>query len=261
MFSNINEVWGKKDPVRQISEKISKGILPNKDPYHEIFQMPKSQKESHNEKIIPLQNATIDDNERKDPEPTDQSYDLASDSKYSLLSDTDLGPIGDEKRINNSNELHRIINSPLDYSKEHHRIQNSPKPVLKKKKKDNNANFDMLTSEDVSMSLTDWKVDSDDEPSSAISALERSKCSKVAHHLKKCNRCSKKLKKLINNKLNAKYKDLLIDKHITHTSAQQLQPVASVPAFSDSFKETLLIVVAAIIVIFILFLIAKSFSK
>ena len=240
MFSNINEVWGKKgldgsqpkgDPVRQISEKISKGLF-QKDPYHEIYNMPKSQKEAQEIKLSA-------------PEPTDQSYDLASDSKYSLLSDTDLAPFGDE-----------VVNKPVS----------SPKPVLKnplnKKKDKSSKSFDMLTSEDISMSLTDFRsVDSDEFSSDAsVSVLERKKCSKVAHHLKKCPRCSRKLKKIINNKLNSKYKDLLMSKQLNQPLNIQSVPTVQ-SSFSDSFKETLLIIVGAIIVLFILFLIARSFSK
>jgi len=250
MFSNINEVWGKKDPVRQISEKISQGILPNKDPYHQIYNMPKSQKEAK-EEDRPHKSSV--------PQPTDQNYDLASDSKYSLLSDTDLGPLNGESRLS-----HDDAAVP----------KSSPKPALKKKSRSNDsdrerktASFDMLTSEDVEMSLTDWKSDdSESLTMSSASAIEHKKCSKVAHHLKKCHRCSKKLKKLINNKLNNKYKDFLINKHINQPRLEQPNLTLAAPhptqsAFNDSFKETLLIVVGAIIIIFVLFLIAKTFSK
>lgn len=86
-----------------------------------------------------------------------------------------------------------------------------------------------------------------------------SKCSFSIKHLNKCDNCYLKLKQLINKKVNEKFDNILLENKF-----KQLQTTFVPPSYdqrSDSWKETLVIMVGAIIAIFLIFMIVKIFYK
>jgi len=92
-----------------------------------------------------------------------------------------------------------------------------------------------------------------------------SRCSYSVKHLDKCARCTAQLNKLINKKVKEKINDIFLDINMTQLKMNNInQPppqVAPPTTISDSWKETLIIMVGAVIAIFIIFLITKSFNK
>ena len=97
----------------------------------------------------------------------------------------------------------------------------------------------------------------DTDTSNILDTAEDSKCSYSSKHLKKCDRCYYKLKKLVDNNINKKIEDIILDNKMkqleTFSQTQQLQK----PTQSDSWKETLIIVIGAVIAILIILLIFK----
>lgn len=113
------------------------------------------------------------------------------------------------------------------------------------------------------------KYDSDTNPSLSDS-IDTSRCNYSIKHLKKCDRCYDKLKNLINNKVNKKFDEIILDtkmKQLQNPSSMSQLPILQQPIaipqsnHSDSWKETLIIVIGAIIAMFIIFLIVKAIHK
>lgn len=80
---------------------------------------------------------------------------------------------------------------------------------------------------------------------------------KVSDH-DKCDKCYDKLKKLINDKINKKFDEFLLEnklKQIQNFSNPQITPQFI------SWRETLIIIIGVLIIVFILFLIFKSVNK
>jgi len=86
------------------------------------------------------------------------------------------------------------------------------------------------------------------------SSPENSECLSVTNHLKNCNKCYAQFKKLIDKKVNNKLHDIMLFNNLNR------QPTTDIQS-SDSWKETLIIVVGAVIVIFILYMITNSLNK
>lgn len=89
-----------------------------------------------------------------------------------------------------------------------------------------------------------------------------SRCNYSIKHLEKCDRCYDRLRKLINSHVNRKFDELMLDSKLKQLqniplTTQMFQP----NNHSDSWKETLIIVIGAIIAIFIIFLIVKALNK
>lgn len=91
-----------------------------------------------------------------------------------------------------------------------------------------------------------------------------SRCTYSVRHLSKCQKCSKKLNRLINKKVNEKINDILLNdrlnqiKNIRDTPSL---PKSDVSGLSDTWKDTLIIIIGAIIAIFIIYLTTKSLCK
>lgn len=94
-----------------------------------------------------------------------------------------------------------------------------------------------------------------------------SKCSFSIRHLNKCDRCYSNLRQLINSKVNKKFDELLLENKLKQLRNQISiptviqQPVPYLHYNNSSWKETLIIMVGAIISIFIVFLIVKIIFK
>uniref|UniRef100_A0A6C0CBY3 Uncharacterized protein n=1 Tax=viral metagenome TaxID=1070528 RepID=A0A6C0CBY3_9ZZZZ len=79
-------------------------------------------------------------------------------------------------------------------------------------------------------------------------------CTAVTNHLQNCDRCYAQFKKMVDRKVNDRLHDIMLFSNINRqTDINTTQ--------SDSWKETLIIVVGAVIVIFILYLMTKSLTK
>jgi hypothetical protein len=91
-----------------------------------------------------------------------------------------------------------------------------------------------------------------------------SKCSYMVRHMSKCTRCYDKLNKLVDKRVKEKLNDVFLDYNLYQLkNTPPTQPIVSQPSTdnkSDSWKETLIIVVGAIIAILIIFLITKCFK-
>ena len=91
-------------------------------------------------------------------------------------------------------------------------------------------------------------------------------CSYSIRHLKKCGRCYHRLKKLIDRKIKKKFDDIMLDEKMrqiqsaNHVPVPAYQPLGSF-GLSDAWKETLIIIIGAIIALFIIFLIVRSLNK
>ncbi|XWV25153.1 hypothetical protein QJ856_gp0619 [Tupanvirus deep ocean] len=229
MFSNITEAWNY-DPVKEMTDKLSKGAFRTNTDQSEIFNF-KSQSNNINQTKI------------NNAKPKD-IISLSDGNSLSLLSENTTG----------INTLDSDFGSfaPVNFDK----YSNNKK---KQNKNKHSKRYDSISS-DSDLSSTD--------------SLEESRCDYSVKHLKKCDRCYDRLKKLVNSKVNRKFDEIILD-----TKMKQLQNV-TVPQFpilqqpqaqsyaqniptpnSDSWKETLIIVIGAIIAIFIIFLIVKAMHK
>jgi hypothetical protein len=81
-------------------------------------------------------------------------------------------------------------------------------------------------------------------------------CASVTDHLRKCDRCYAQFKKMIDRKVNDKLHDVMLFSNFNRQSTSTTDTQSS-----DSWKETLIIVVGVVIVIFILYLITKSLNS
>ncbi|AGF85386.1 hypothetical protein QJ854_gp396 [Moumouvirus goulette] len=98
------------------------------------------------------------------------------------------------------------------------------------------------------------------------------KCEHSIKHIKKCNKCYDQLKKIVDNKVSKKMDEIILDNKLKQIQAftpnltQQNNPQNNPQnnhsiINTDSWKETLVIVVGVIIALFIIFLIIKAICK
>ncbi|XWV26415.1 hypothetical protein QJ857_gp0654 [Tupanvirus soda lake] len=228
MFSNITEAWNF-DPVKEMTDKLSKGAFRANTDQSEIFNF-KSQ--SNNINQTKVNNAKTND-----------IISLSDGNSLSLLSENTTG----------INTLDSDFGSfaPVNFDKYSNKKKQNKNKYSKR--------YDSISS-DSDLSSTD--------------SLEESRCNYSVKHLKKCDRCYDRLKKLVNTKVNRKFDEIILDtkmKQLQNVTAPQfpiLQQPQSQPYIqntpnsnSDSWKETLIIVIGAIIAIFIIFLIVKAMHK
>lgn len=109
---------------------------------------------------------------------------------------------------------------------------------------------------------------------------DNNKCENTIKHIKKCNKCYDQLKKLVDTKVNKKIDEIILDNklkqiqaftpNLTQTPSTTIltsaydaytthKPVAT--NITDSWKETLVIVIGIIIALLIIFLIIKAICK
>ena len=219
MFSNITDAWGN-DPVKEITNKLSKGAFQSHTDHEKVFNFKKQNLLQNQKKVNDI--VSLSEN---------MSLSLASEntdaSKNSLFSDvteyTTYAPANYDKYPN----------------KKHKILRGSKHPSI------NSINF----------------TDTDTDTSNILDTVEDSKCTYSTKHLKKCDRCYYKLKKLVDNKINKKIDDIVLDTKMKQLEAfsqnQQQTSLQKNSGTSDSWKETLIIVVGAIIAILIILLIFK----
>lgn len=236
MFSNITEAWSH-DPVKEMTEKLSKGTFQTNIPHSEIFN---------------FKNQSNLDNQNK-------TSSLVKPNELSLSEGNSLSVVSENTPISslsllNTNESDFGSYAPVNFDK----YSTKKKYHIKKNKYD----------------------DSDESESDLSSeSLQNSRCSYSVKHLKKCDRCYNKLKKIVNTKVNKKFDEIILEtkmkqlQNATLPQTQIIQPFQPLQNHlpqqpqnittngSESWKETLIIVIGAIIAIFIIFLIVKALNK
>ena len=226
MFSNIHEAWSK-DPVKEMTSRLNRGDFKNDNEFVNAFKFKDHNNDFNGQSIKPTNDRSSREIpttslKEKDNQHSSRSIDLSSiTSPNNTLS---LSTYSDASSY-----------APVDF------------------KRNKKMKYDFMNSE--SESFTD------------------SKCSYSIKHLKKCGKCYRSLIKLIEKKIKKKMDDVIIDmkfkqlqtQHLSSQpmTSQQLQsaPTVSTPIMSESWKETLIIVMGAIITLFLIFLIVKSLWK
>jgi hypothetical protein len=210
-----------RDPVKEMTNKLSNGAFKTQTDRAEIFNFKDGSNKINNARIG---NKCESDNS------------IFSQSSLDLFSNSNLSPKKNKSHIGSS--LEYTLDS--DYS--------SYAPVNFKKKPYYSKS--LIDSDLFSESITD------------------SKCMYSVKHLKKCDGCYSKLKKMINQKVNKKFDEMMLDMKMKQiqTGMQIPNQIQSVPQyqsnpFSDSWKETLIIMIGALIALFMIFLIVRSLNK
>ena len=224
MFSNINEAW-KNDPVKEITNKLSRGAFSKQNEHTNIFNFKNKSKKD----IVSL-----------------------SDNSLSLLSENTINSDDIIVGKNGSTNGSKIF-SDMEYGP--FAPANLDKYPEKNKKIYHKSKHPSITS----------LSNINSTESNLFDTIEDSRCDYSVKHLNKCDKCYYKLKRMIDNKVNRKYDDMVVNyklQQLQNNTANnnQSHPVQSAPQ-SDSWKETLIIVIGAIIAIFIIFLIVKSIGK
>ena len=225
MFSSIKEAWDK-DPVKDMTRRLKQG---------EFTSPPKS----------PLS--------RRDPDRRD----LDSESSIQSLN------LSSDMNGDHSDSDDNYASISFGGLKSQSKKFKSPfKPSMKTSKQSMKR-----SSKRQSPHLFEMTDDSDESDYDETDQGMTSECGYSMRHLKKCGQCYRKLMKLIDKKVKRKNDDFIFDTKMRQIQSQtpsssQLsnnnnnnQPFINT---NDSFKETLIIVSGAIIVIFIIFLITKS---
>uniref|UniRef100_A0A6C0LRX2 Uncharacterized protein n=1 Tax=viral metagenome TaxID=1070528 RepID=A0A6C0LRX2_9ZZZZ len=130
--------------------------------------------------------------------------------------------------------------------------------------KSEDIDLDSLTGFNAPINFSDHRLKKSDNFSD-FDTVGNSKCSFSVKHLKKCPRCYHKLKEMINKKVDSKTKDLILDykmKQVQNNKSQFSNMTNTQSELSESFKETLIILIGAFIALLLIFLITKSlFSR
>ena len=238
MFSNINEAWGR-DPVKEMTEKLSKGAFQSQTSHSNIFNFKNQNNLINNDKTALKDVVSL------------------SDNSINLLSENTTNSDYSAPSIYSSRDMIKGLSDASEYSS--YAPVNFGKYSKNKKNKLKNSKHPSVTSIDFS--------DTDTSDSNFLDSVEDSRCTYSIKHLKKCDRCYYKLKRMVDSKVNKKIDAILLDtkmKQLQNTTSSTIQP--SVPynqtnGISDSWKEVLIIIIGAIIAIFIIFLIVKSLNK
>jgi hypothetical protein len=222
MFSSINEAWGQ-DPVKDMTRRLKSGEFTRPPEQAQIYKMNKNLSNSKNQ-------------------------DLSTDGDILSLSDQSLrlGSDSDSEDIYGSISFGGFKNSGKNLSRKPQRkIQGRKKHQVKFLQSDTSSPDDFSDSDDYS---------------------EPNECAYSIKHLNKCGHCYRKLIKIIDKKVKQKCDSALLDAKLRQIQNQSVQnpsssPVQSSISNNDSLKETLIIVIGAVIAIFIIFLITKSFGS
>lgn len=164
-----------------------------------------------------------------------------SDESINLLSD-DNNTIDIYSLESNNSTL-----APINFKKNYRILPSKSKETFNIDTSDANIFSDSLQD-----SLQDSLKDS----------LDHSKCSFNTRHLKKCDQCNQKLKNLIDKKVNRKINDIVLEEKMKqlNTVTQNVQSNNQLTR-SDTWKETLIIIIGAVIAIFIILLAFKALNK
>ena len=244
MFSNITDAWTH-DPVREISDKLSKGAFRDNTEQSKIFNFKNQPKEKTNPK---------------------DTLSLSDVNSISLLSEN----IVSNNHAYYSESDFKSNFAPVNFDK-----------YSRKKHQQKRPNRNLVSSESVergdrlslgSIIPTGSRGDRVWNSDLVSESCTDSRCNYSSKHLKRCDRCHSKLKKMINTKVNEKFDEMILESKLKQLQNANLAPtVIQQPASlrdqpqnntsSDSWKETLILIIGAIIAIFIIFLLVKSIAS
>jgi hypothetical protein len=210
MFSNIHEAWNK-DPVKEMTDRLNRGEFKSEPDLVNAFKF-----KDHNNNL----NGQSCGGNKASPPVRDSVKSISLQDSLKLESSDPMLSLS-------TYSAPESLYAPVNFKKKH-------------------MDYDLLTSETDTMSLTD------------------SKCSYSIKHLRKCGRCYRSLIKLVEKKIKKRIDDAVIDMKFKQLQSQHLtaapQP-APTTIVSDSWKETLIIVFGAVITMFLIFLIVRSLWK
>jgi hypothetical protein len=171
-------------------------------------------------------------------------------------SDSSLNLLSEDMSVGQNMQTKYSSCSPVKFKSN---AKLKPKPILKAEPR----NAIGIEPDTNSIDFSEFETTAMDETTSPVRMID-SKCTYTVRHLDKCPRCADKLNRLIDKKVKEKVNDMFLDFNLNqlrmaHTNHQP--PVSeSTSSKSDSWKETLIIVVGTIIAILIIFLITKCFK-
>lgn len=219
MFSNIHEAWNK-DPVKEMTSRLNSGEFKNEDDFTNVFKF-----KDHNNNIN-----------------TQNSF---ATHKPTQIGDTDINTVSlklSDLNVPSKKNLGLSSDNALSLS-------TYTGPSARKSSK--MTNYDFLNSDEHSVF-----------DSVSQSPYFDTKCSYSIKHLKKCGKCYRALLKVIEKKIKKRIDDVVIDLKFKQIQSQHLnattQPSNTNFNMTDSWKETLIIVLGAIITMFLIFLIVRS---
>ena len=245
MFSSIDEAWDN-NPVKEITNKLTNGSF-NKDQsnHTDIYKFKKN---------------------------------ISDEKKSAINSDSGINLLTEDMSIGQNFQTNFSSCSPVKFKNKakstrtnsNSRFNNIPSVEFSEFETTIGSNNMSTTDKTTGCSGPSGKTTGCSGPSGKITPLNitATDCSFSIRHLNKCNKCSSQLNKLINKKVKEKINDLFLDINLNQIKLGQLnqQPLpqlqlAPQTGLSDSWKETLIIIAGAVIVIFIIFLITKSFNS
>lgn len=228
MFSTITEAWNN-NPVNEITTKLTNGSFQDKDSYASIYDFKQKQHTNHRKCTTDLINL--------------------SDTSLNLLSE-------------NSVDTDRSTYSPIKLSKTKSKSKSNSNSGLHTRSID----FSEFETDDTG---TDTNTDTDTDSTNLSNiAMRDSRCTYSVRHLSKCKKCSRQLNRLINKKVHAQIDDILLNDKLNQVKKINMSKQADldltptqISGLSETWKETLIIVVGAIIAIFIIYLATRSFYR
>ena len=250
MFSNIKDAWGN-DPVKEITDKLSKGAFQTNTDHENVFNF-KTQNLIENRKRINENDIlSLSDNISLSlaSENTDipKSISFSNSKKKSYSNKTNTHSLHVDKTPDLSDIENYSTYAPANYDKYFNN--------KKEKKSTYRSKHPSITSINI--------TDTDTDTSNIINTTDDSKCSYSSKHLKKCDRCYYKLKKLVDNKITKKIDDIILDNKMKQleafslnnleTNLQKNNNISSGP----SWEKHLIIVIGVLIAILIIFLIFR----
>lgn len=94
--------------------------------------------------------------------------------------------------------------------------------------------------------------------------LDSLQCSHNLAHVRKCNKCNKKIKRLVNLKVNERIDDILLERKLNqlrNLSTIKTNDTQKIDNVSNTWKELLVIMVGCILLVFVFLIIFKSLIR
>lgn len=249
MYSSITEAWSH-DPVKEMTDKLSNGSF--------ILNSEENGDYNSKKNMQNMQNMRNNRNQEKMLlDKYNNSLNISDINSISLMSDNMLVPA--------RNSIDYGPFAPAKFDK-----------FSKKNNYNRRPNYNINIDSDTENSVSDYFYDKSSRHS-------HHKCNYSVRHLKNCDRCYEKLKQLINDKVDKRFDEMMLDyklKQIQNVSSNQIlqtshhtqpqqavqpiqpfQPFQQIQTNTNSWKETLIIVIGVLIALFIMFLIIKALNK
>ena len=243
-FSTLDDAWdNKNDPIHTMMNKYKNNSpLDNRESIDKL-QMKSldlqdlQEKQSEEKQKINISDVDIKTSDKHSNPLTDKSKSSAT-----------FNPFTENEKYDHYFSPHATITSDTMISTD---LQNknknkNGKSILKSKKNKKNNEKNELVISDTIDDFSDFDISS--------SSVDNG-CKFTNKHIKKCKKCNHKLKRIINNRLNEKYDDMVFDYHRKNSNKK------SSKSSDDNLKQTIIIIIGIIICLVILFLIIKQLTK